>query len=82
MLTMAFDTYKFIARLEKAGVARAHAVAEAEALSDVLNSTEVVTKRDLQIELSPIRNELSIMKWMIGFNLALTVTILWKIFGH
>ena len=43
-------------------------------------SSEIVTRRDLQIELAPIRSDIQIMKWMLGFSLALSVTILFKIF--
>ena len=43
-------------------------------------SREIVTRRDLQIELAPIRSDIQIMKWMLGFSLALSVTILFKIF--
>ena len=43
-------------------------------------SSEIVTGRDLQIEFAPIRSDIQIMKWMLGFNLALSVTIMFKIF--
>lgn len=36
MTFLTFDTLKFVERLEKAGIPRDHAKAEAEALADVL----------------------------------------------
>ena len=41
MSTIAFDTLKYADKLEAAGVAPAQAKAEAQALAEVLNSSEV-----------------------------------------
>ena len=32
-------------------------------------------------ELIAIRGEQNLLKWMLGFNLAMTVALLWKIFS-
>jgi hypothetical protein len=79
MSTTVFDTLAYAKRLKAAGVPEAQAEAQAEALAAAISS-EIVTRRDLQIELAPIRSDIQIMKWMLGFNLALSVTILFKIF--
>ena len=76
MTAIVFDTLKYADRLESAGIARDQARAEAEALADVLGTAEVVTRKDLQIELAPIRAELTLLKWMVGLSLALSTGIL------
>ena len=50
MTTLTFDTLKFVQRLEKAGVSREHATAEAEALAEVFSSAgkDMATKSDLE----------------------------------
>lgn len=70
MTTITFDTLKFVEKLEKAGVPREQAKAEAEALAEVLDSgaQELVTKKDLLIALADLKADL--MKWVIGLALA------------
>lgn len=66
MSTITFDTLKFVEKLEKAGVPREQAKAEAEALAEVLDSgaQELVTKKDMLIALGDLRAD--IMKRVIG----------------
>lgn len=70
MSTITFDTLKFVEKLEKAGISREQAKAEAEALAEVLDSgtQELVTKNDMLIALGDLRAD--IMKWVIGSALA------------
>jgi len=70
MTVITFDTLKFVEKLEKAGVPREQAKAEAEALAEVLDSgaQELVTKKDLVIALAELKADL--MKWVIGLALA------------
>lgn len=70
MSTITFDTVKFVEKLEKAGIPRSQAIAEAEALAEVLDNgaQELVTKKDLQIALADLKADL--MKWVIGLALA------------
>jgi hypothetical protein len=70
MSTITFDTLKFVEKLEKAGVPREQAKAEAEALAEVLDSgaQELVTKKDMLIALGDLCAD--IMKWVIGLALA------------
>lgn len=71
MSAITFDTLKFAERLEKAGATREYAKAEAEALAEVFGA-EIATYKDLQLELAPIRAELTLLKWMVGLSLALS----------
>ena len=70
MSTITFDTLKFVEKLEKAGVPREQAKAEAEALAEVLDTgaQERVTKKDLLLALADLKADL--MKWVIGLALA------------
>lgn len=64
MNTLTFDTLRFIERLKAAGISQEHAVAEAEALRDVLSealNTTLATKADVaevRMELSAVKTEL------------------------
>lgn len=56
--------------------AEAFVNAQRDILSEALDST-LATKSDV----SDIKVELAVMKWMIGFNLAFTMVVLWKMFS-
>ena len=75
-----FDTLKFAQRLEAAGLERKQAVAFAEAQKDAFAEaieTQLATKGDTQrLERAPM-----LLNWMIGFNLAFTMAVVWKIFS-
>jgi hypothetical protein len=64
MSTITFDTLKFAERLEKAGVPRDQAKAEAEALVEVLETgtQDLVTKHDLNSETTALRAEVREMR--------------------
>lgn len=72
MSTITFDTLKFVEKLEKAGVSReqasAFAEAQKEAFSEALDTT-LATKTDIEA----IRNELVLVKWMLGVIIAVSV---------
>lgn len=69
----------------------AQAKAEAEALRDVFSEamdTAVATRADIshlegKIDIANAKSEgrFTLLQWMIGFNLAFTMAILWKIFS-
>lgn len=79
MTTTVFDTLAYAKRLKAAGVPEAQAEAQAEALAAAITN-ELVTKPDLNEAVLKLEGKISILQWMIGFNLALSVTILFKIF--
>jgi len=60
MSTLTFDTLKFANRLKTAGVPAVQAEAEADALSEVLetNLGELATKEDLRHEISDLRKDM------------------------
>jgi hypothetical protein len=66
MASITFDTLRFAKRLEAAGVSSEQAEAIAEAFRDAQGDADSVTKKDLQIELAPIRTDLTLIKWMLG----------------
>lgn len=67
MATTAIDTLRFARKLKQAGVPDEQAEAMASALGEELTE-HPATKADLLL-----------VKWMLGFNLAFTVAILWRI---
>ncbi|KAG0323270.1 hypothetical protein BGZ97_011021 [Linnemannia gamsii] len=60
MTLVAFDTLKFVKRLQGAGVPVAHAEAEAEVLAEIFESNlqQLATKEDLQREIGILRNDM------------------------
>jgi len=47
---------------------------------DASADQELVTKKDLQIELAPIKTELQVMKWMNGLIMGGVVVLIMKSF--
>ncbi|MDO9052632.1 MAG: hypothetical protein Q7U37_01665 [Gallionella sp.] len=56
------------------------AEAIAAAYRDASVDQEWVTKKDLQLELAPVKSELHMMKWMIGLILGGVVALVLKSF--
>lgn len=67
MATTAIDALRFARKLKQAGVPEEQAEAMASALGEELTE-HLATKADLLL-----------VKWMVGFNLAFSVTILWRV---
>ena len=67
MATTAIDTLRLARKLKRAGVPEEQAEAMASALGEELTE-HLATKADLLL-----------VKWMVGFNLAFSVTILWRV---
>lgn len=80
MSTVTFDTLKFVKTLEASGIDAKQAEAIASAYRDASADQELVTKRDLQIELAPIKAELLVIKWASGLIIAGTITLIIKSF--
>ncbi|MDR2924596.1 MAG: CCDC90 family protein [Azoarcus sp.] len=89
MTTITFDTLRYAETLEAAGMPREQAKAQAVALSEVMevNLKELATKgdlvalkKDLQIELAPIKADILLLKWMVGVIVAGVITLVIKAF--
>jgi hypothetical protein len=75
---MTIDTLEYVKKLEAAGVERKLAEAHAEALRATVVQ-DLATKQDLQIEIQRVEAKVQLLTWMVGFNLAATMAILWKL---
>jgi hypothetical protein len=73
MSTMISEVYD---ALKEAGASEEKARKAAEAIAGYENRFAKIEN-----DLVAIRGELGLVKWMIGFNLAMTVGILWKVFS-
>jgi len=80
MASVTFDTLKFVERLKGAGMPEEQAKALAEAFKDAQGEAELVTKKDLQIELAPLKADLNLVKWMLGLVLAGVLALILKAF--
>jgi len=87
MSAITFDTLKYADRLEAAGVPPRQAKAEAQALAEVLTSSEVATARDverLESKIELLRSDLSgkftLLQWMLGLLLAGIASLILKAF--
>jgi hypothetical protein len=73
MATMISEVYD---ALKEAGASEEKARKAAEAIAGYENRFAKV-----DADLTALRGELSLVKWMLGFNLAMTVAILWRVFA-
>ena len=89
MTTITFDTLKLTKRLEESGIGRKQAEAQAEALAEAMQSgiQDLATKHDVDAVRQELRQfeeradgRFTLLQWMVGFNLAATVALLWMMF--
>lgn len=73
MSAITFDTHKFVRKLQEAGFDEKQAEGLTDAMRAAIDESELVTKKDLQIELAPIKADLSLLKWMMGALIAIAV---------
>jgi hypothetical protein len=79
------DTLKAAKRLKDAGVPESQAEAFVQTLRDAqqeAGAAQLATKSDLaevRGELIEVRGEPTLVKWMLGFNLALSVAVLLRL---
>lgn len=79
MTAITFDTLKYVKSLKAAGFEerQAEALAEAQAAVHEKSLHALVTKQDLDVklekELSPIRTDLAVIKWMLALIIIVTV---------
>ena len=75
MGTLAFDTHKAVKALQDAGFAEAQAEAVVVTVGEAVGG-HVATKADL----AEVKGELTLIKWMLGVNLAFSLALLLKTF--
>jgi len=82
MVTIAFDTLKFVKRLKAAGFAEDQAEALSEAFKEFQGNTleDLATKSDLKTLEISLNGEIRLMKWMLGFVLAGIAALVLKSF--
>jgi hypothetical protein len=80
MATITFDTLKFVEKLKASGIPDEQAKAIVEAFRDAQSDADLVTKKDLQIELAPLKSDLLLLKWMVGLVLGGIIALILKPF--
>ena len=73
MSSITFDTHKFLRKLQEAGFDEKQAEGLTEAMRAAIDESELVTKRDLQIEIAPLKADLNLLKWMMAALIAIAV---------
>lgn len=82
MTNVSFDTLKFSRTLQdKAKLTAEQAEGVALAFAEA-SSEQMATKSDLREELAPVKAELLVVKWMVGFTLAAVMTTLFLLVKH
>jgi len=76
MSAVTFDTLKFVDTLEQANVPREQARAIAAAVRDSHDAADLVTKKDLEIALGPMRNEITDVRGELRLQRALLGAVL------
>jgi hypothetical protein len=80
MATVTFDSLKLSDKLKTAGFTAEQAEAVVRVIAEAQD--DLVTKKDLDIALAPIKADVNLLKWMMGFVLAGIVAILLKLLSH
>jgi len=80
MSTITFDSLKLSDKLKTAGFTAEQAEAVVRVIAEAQD--DLVTKKDLDIALAPIKADVNLLKWMMGFVLAGIVAILLKLLSH
>ncbi len=80
MATVTFDTHKFVRTLEAAGLPTQQAKSIADAFKEAQGESDLVTRKDLQIDLAPLKSDLLLLKWMIGLMLGGITALVLKAF--
>jgi len=73
MATIPFNTRKFVLKLQEAGFDQKQAEGLSDAIRAAIDESELVTKKDLQIEFAPVKADLHLLKWMMGALLAIAI---------
>lgn len=76
MTTMINELYD---ALRKAGVDEDIARKAAQAVLGAEDKDKLVTKDHLQAQLAEVKGEITLIKWMLGFNLAVSTAVLFKL---
>ncbi len=81
MTTLTFDTLAYVKTLREAGISEPQAEAQASALAEAMKSSagDLATKQDLAILEERTRGRFTLLQWLLGCNLALTVAIFWML---
>ncbi len=80
MATTTFDTHRFVRRLESAGLSTPQAESIADAFKEAQGESDWITRKDLQIELAPIKSDLLLLKWMMGLMIAGIIALVLRSF--
>jgi hypothetical protein len=91
MAVVTFDTLKFVKTLQASGMPAQQAEAVADAVRDSTDAADLVTRKDLQIELQKLESkmetrfaklegEFMLVKWMLGLIVAGVVALVMKSF--
>jgi len=91
MSAITFDTLAYAKRLRDAGIPESQAEAQAAALAEVLKQStgELATqaglaeiKQELRVLEERTEGRFKLLQWMLGFNLALTIAVLFLLLRH
>jgi hypothetical protein len=82
MSSTTFDTHRFVRKLQESGFDEKQAEGLTEAMRAAINESELVTRKDLQIELLPIKADMNLLKWMAGATFAAAMAVLVRLFVH
>jgi hypothetical protein len=84
MTTLTFDTHAYVKRLKEAGFTETQAEAQASALIEALKSgvSELATRADIDRLAERTDGRFKLLQWMIGFDLALTLAVLFLLLRH
>ena len=91
MTAITFDTLAYTKRLREAGVPEQQAEAQSVALAEALRQTDgdlatqaglAELRQELRVFEERTEGRFKLLQWMIGFNLAVTLAVLFLLLRH
>lgn len=80
MSTVTFDTLKFVEKLKDAGMPESQAKALSEAFQTASGELDLASKKDIQLELAPLKADMTTVKWMGGIIVSGIMLLILKTF--
>ena len=78
MATVTFDTLELVEKLKKSGINQDRAEAVVRTIAEAQD--HLITRTDMQLELAPLKTDLAVLKWMLGFVLAGVMALILKLY--
>jgi hypothetical protein len=82
MTAITLDTLKVVKTLQASGMPDQQAEAVMSVMRDSTEAADLVTRKDMELALAPIKADILLLKWMTGVGVAGIIALVVKAFLH